>query len=74
MLAISVHEAIRDAVAGFGAGKGEVALAPPATCEAIWMVIQQIKAPNAELHDSQRFQTASCKLQGRTHGNLKFWA
>jgi xanthine dehydrogenase molybdopterin-binding subunit B len=39
MLAISVREAIRDAVAAFGA-KGEVPLASPATCEAIWMAIR----------------------------------
>jgi xanthine dehydrogenase molybdopterin binding subunit/xanthine dehydrogenase small subunit len=44
MLAISVREAIRDAVAAFGPGKGEVALASPATCEAIWRAIQQVKA------------------------------
>jgi len=43
MLAISVREAIRDAVAAFGAGKGEVALASPATCEAIWRAIQKVK-------------------------------
>jgi xanthine dehydrogenase large subunit len=41
MLAISVREAIRDAVAAFGSGKGEVALASPATCEAIWLAIQK---------------------------------
>ena len=41
MLAISVREAIRDAVAAFGLGKGEVGLASPATCEAIWMAIQK---------------------------------
>jgi len=40
MLAISVREAIRDAVAAFGSGQGEVALASPATCEAIWTAIQ----------------------------------
>ena len=40
MLAISVREAIRDAVAAFGAGAGEVLLASPATCEAIWTAIQ----------------------------------
>ena len=40
MLAISVREAIRDAVAAFGSGKGEVALASPATGEAIWRAIQ----------------------------------
>jgi xanthine dehydrogenase molybdopterin binding subunit/xanthine dehydrogenase small subunit len=43
MLAISVREAIRDAVAAFGSGTGEVALAVPATCEAIWMAIQKQK-------------------------------
>jgi xanthine dehydrogenase molybdopterin-binding subunit B len=41
MLAISVREAIRDAVAAFGSGEGEVALASPATGEAIWMAIQK---------------------------------
>jgi xanthine dehydrogenase molybdopterin binding subunit/xanthine dehydrogenase small subunit len=35
MLALSVREAIRDAVAAFGQPGGEVALASPATCEAI---------------------------------------
>jgi len=39
MLAISVREALRDAVAAFGAN-GEVPLASPATCEAIWMAIR----------------------------------
>ena len=45
MLAISVREAIRDAVAAFGSGRGEVALASPATCEAIWMAIQGMRTP-----------------------------
>jgi xanthine dehydrogenase molybdopterin binding subunit/xanthine dehydrogenase small subunit len=40
MLAISVREAIRDAAAGFGQPGGEVPLASPATCEAIFMSIQ----------------------------------
>jgi xanthine dehydrogenase molybdopterin binding subunit/xanthine dehydrogenase small subunit len=35
MLALSVREAIRDAVAAFGTPGGEVHLASPATCEAI---------------------------------------
>lgn len=48
MLAISVREAIRDAVAAFGAGTGEVALASPATCEAIWRAIQQQRHKNGE--------------------------
>jgi xanthine dehydrogenase molybdopterin binding subunit len=41
MLAISVREAIRDAVAAFGAAGGEVALACPATHEAIRASIRQ---------------------------------
>lgn len=41
MLAISVREAVRDAVAAFGSGAGEVPLASPATCEAIWRAIPQ---------------------------------
>jgi xanthine dehydrogenase molybdopterin-binding subunit B len=40
MLAISAREAIRDAVAAFGEPGGEVALASPATCEAIFMAIK----------------------------------
>jgi xanthine dehydrogenase molybdopterin-binding subunit B len=40
MLAIAVREAIRDAVAAFGAPGGEVRLASPATGEAIFTAIQ----------------------------------
>jgi xanthine dehydrogenase large subunit len=40
MLAISVREAIRDAVAAFAPPGTEVPLALPATCEAIFMAIQ----------------------------------
>ncbi len=40
MLAISVREAIRDAVGSFGAPGGQVALASPATGEAVWRAIQ----------------------------------
>jgi len=43
MLAISVREAIRDAVAAFNPGRREVPLPSPATCEAIWMAIQKNK-------------------------------
>jgi xanthine dehydrogenase molybdopterin-binding subunit B len=39
MLAISVREAIRDAVAAFGHPGGQVPLASPATCEAIFNAI-----------------------------------
>jgi xanthine dehydrogenase large subunit len=44
MLAISVREAIRDAVASFGNGRGSVELASPATCEAIYRAIQEQRA------------------------------
>ena len=40
MLAISVREAIRDAVAAFGAPGGEIPLASPATHEAIRAAIK----------------------------------
>jgi xanthine dehydrogenase molybdopterin binding subunit/xanthine dehydrogenase small subunit len=43
MLAISVREAIRDAVAAFGPPGVEVPLAVPATCEAIFMAIQRVR-------------------------------
>ena len=39
MLALSVREAIRDAIAAFGRPGGQVPLASPATCEAIFMAI-----------------------------------
>ena len=39
MLAISVREALRDAVASFGNAGGEVPLASPATGEAVFMAI-----------------------------------
>ncbi|HZE13180.1 MAG TPA: molybdopterin cofactor-binding domain-containing protein, partial [Chthoniobacterales bacterium] len=39
MLALSVREAIRDAVAAFGKPGGQVPLASPATCEAIYQAI-----------------------------------
>jgi xanthine dehydrogenase molybdopterin binding subunit/xanthine dehydrogenase small subunit len=44
MLAISVREAIRDAVAAFGKIGGEVPLASPATCEAIYNAIHGRRA------------------------------
>jgi xanthine dehydrogenase molybdopterin-binding subunit B len=44
MLAISVREAIRDAVAAFGPPGVEVLLALPATCEAIFMAVQRQRA------------------------------
>jgi xanthine dehydrogenase molybdopterin binding subunit/xanthine dehydrogenase small subunit len=48
MLAISVREAIREAIAAFGEPGGEVPLASPATCETIFMAIQScLKAQRA---------------------------
>jgi xanthine dehydrogenase large subunit len=44
MLAISVREAIRDAVASFGNTGGPVELASPATSEAIYRAIQEQRA------------------------------
>jgi xanthine dehydrogenase large subunit len=41
MLAISVREAIRDAVAAFGKPGGQAELASPATCEAIFFAIRK---------------------------------
>ena len=41
MLAISLREAIRDAVAAFGCPGGQAPLASPATCEAIFTAIQK---------------------------------
>ena len=46
MLAISVREAIRDAVAAFAPPGGEVPLPLPATCEAIFMAIRSKRQPN----------------------------
>jgi xanthine dehydrogenase molybdopterin-binding subunit B len=44
MLAISVREAIRDAIAAFGKPGGEIPLKVPATCEAIFTAVQKQKA------------------------------
>ncbi|MCS6899438.1 MAG: xanthine dehydrogenase molybdopterin binding subunit [Myxococcales bacterium] len=47
MLALSVREAIRDAIAAFGAPGGEVVLPSPATHEAIFLAVQQRLAPSS---------------------------
>ena len=46
MLAFSVREALRDAVSAFGSGRGEISLASPATCEAIYSAIRGRLAPS----------------------------
>ncbi|HZI30711.1 MAG TPA: molybdopterin cofactor-binding domain-containing protein, partial [Candidatus Binatia bacterium] len=61
MLAISVREAIRDAIAAFGSGGSEIELRSPATCEAIWMAIQRIKAPSPTLQHPGKHQDSSSK-------------
>ncbi len=66
MLAISVREAIRDAVAAFASGEGEVALASPATCEAIWMAIKARKAPSSRLQTPEKHQTQSTTIAAPT--------
>ena len=49
MLAISVREAIRDALAAFGAPGAEIALPSPATSEAIFLAVQRERARAARL-------------------------
>ena len=48
MLAISVREALRDAIAAFGAPGGEVALPLPATHEAIFLAVQKRREPSEQ--------------------------
>ncbi len=55
MLAISVREAIRDAVAAFGSGQGEIELRVPATSEAIWMAIQRRLTTKRRLESEAEF-------------------
>ncbi|MEO7317625.1 MAG: xanthine dehydrogenase molybdopterin binding subunit, partial [Chthoniobacteraceae bacterium] len=52
MLAISVREAIREAVAAFGNAGGEIALASPATGEAVFAAIRML--PKAAARDLLR--------------------
>jgi len=40
MLAISVREALRDAIYAFGSNRSGDTLGSPATCEAIWRAVQ----------------------------------
>ncbi|MBN8226741.1 xanthine dehydrogenase molybdopterin binding subunit [Corallococcus macrosporus] len=49
MLALSVREALRDAVAAFGSPGGDVGLPSPATHEALFLAIQRRKARGAGL-------------------------
>ena len=49
MLAISVREALREAVAAFGPGGMSVELASPATPEAVFWAIERVTAPSPAL-------------------------
>lgn len=53
MLAFSVREALRDAVAAFGENGGEVALASPATGEAIYAAIRTRSSSEKETHGAR---------------------
>jgi xanthine dehydrogenase large subunit len=44
MLALSVREALRDAIAAFGAAPRQVPLAAPSTPEAVWRAIEAVRA------------------------------
>jgi xanthine dehydrogenase molybdopterin-binding subunit B len=61
MLAISVREAIRDAVAAFGPTGVEVPLALPATCEAIFMAIQRVRTSQPANPASHRPALLACR-------------
>jgi xanthine dehydrogenase molybdopterin-binding subunit B len=59
MLAISVREAIRDAIAAFGARGGEVPLPSPATHEAIFLAIQHRLEPDGDHEASDKVRQAA---------------
>jgi xanthine dehydrogenase molybdopterin binding subunit len=61
MLAISVREAIRDAVAAFGSPGAEVPLALPATCEAIFMAIRRVRSSPPTKPVSHRPAQLACR-------------
>ncbi|HVV01391.1 MAG TPA: molybdopterin cofactor-binding domain-containing protein, partial [Verrucomicrobiae bacterium] len=71
MLAISVREAIRDAVAAFGPAGCEIPLASPATCEAIFAAIQNQRRDSSnpvEVDASPLHNSATCEAAGRQAG------
>jgi xanthine dehydrogenase molybdopterin binding subunit/xanthine dehydrogenase small subunit len=58
MLAFSVREAIRDAIAAFGGGGREIHLASPATCEAISNAIAALSNPAETMTQQPEHATA----------------
>ncbi|HWX20296.1 MAG TPA: xanthine dehydrogenase molybdopterin binding subunit [Candidatus Binatia bacterium] len=67
MLAISAREAIRDALAAFGPPGGEIHLASPATCEAIFLAIQS----RSERRGEEVSAAAQARSEERRVGALK---
>jgi xanthine dehydrogenase molybdopterin binding subunit/xanthine dehydrogenase small subunit len=67
MLAISVREAIRDAVAAFGPVGEEVALMSPATGEAIFMAIQKMRdrGGSFKIQSPTSREASTAKLQSQ---------
>jgi len=64
-----VREALRDAVAAFGTVGGEVALASPATGEAIFAAVQRRLAPPGQARPvGGRFDRASGRRARPTAG------
>ena len=63
LLALSVREAIRAAVGAFGTGEETVALASPATNEAIYLAIQRMETPSLHASASRHAEPAG---QGKT--------
>jgi xanthine dehydrogenase large subunit len=49
MLALSVREALREAISSFGPGKREVELASPATPEAVYWAISEARDAEAAM-------------------------
>ncbi|MFJ6357799.1 xanthine dehydrogenase molybdopterin binding subunit [Pseudarthrobacter oxydans] len=54
MLAISVREALREAVAAFGSGGTAVELASPATPEAVFWALERVRTSSPSSNDQER--------------------
>jgi len=59
MLALSVREALRDAVAAFGDVPREVLLAAPSTPEAIWRAIERVRNGSARIESESAPSSAA---------------
>lgn len=63
MLAFSVREALREAVAAFGPGDCEVDLASPATPEAVFWAIERVSAPSSSSSSGDLVTSATSAAQ-----------